>query len=179
MLSQRFAIDFTRIETDGTHFRGDSTVNENYHGYGARVVAVADGRVVAVKDSLPENVPGSGKFAVQIGKETVAGNYVMLELGHNRFAMYNHLRPGSIKVRMGESVRRGQVLGEVGNSGRSSGPHLHFQVMNASSGLEAEGVAYVFARFRVVAKCDDVTCTRTTPRIYERRLPREGELLSF
>jgi murein DD-endopeptidase MepM/ murein hydrolase activator NlpD len=72
---------------------------------------------------------------------------VILDLGDGRYALYAHLKPGSIMVEAGEQVRQGQVVGELGNSGSSTGPHLHFHVMDAPSGLVADGLPYVFSDF--------------------------------
>jgi len=105
--------------------------------------------VADVKDGIPENEMGSGEKAVPITLATVAGNYVILDLGKSNFALYAHLQPKSIRVRFGQKVHRGQVLGLLGNSGHSQGPHLHFHVTNGNSPLGAEGVPYVFEAFEV------------------------------
>jgi murein DD-endopeptidase MepM/ murein hydrolase activator NlpD len=81
--------------------------------------------------------------------ETVAGNYVILDLGKGNFALYGHLQPKSTRVRVGQKVRRGQVLALLGNSGNSGSPHLHFGVTNGNSPLGAEGVPYVFDSFEL------------------------------
>lgn len=75
---------------------------------------------------------------------------MVLDLGGGRFALYAHLQPGSIQVRRGEDVRRGQVLGRVGNSGNSVAPHLHFQVMDGPLPLDANGLPYAIDRFWIV-----------------------------
>src|SRR5207249_8349163 len=87
--------------------------------------------------------------AVPITLETVGGNYVILDLGKGNFAFYAHLQPKSIRVRLGQKVRRGQVLALLGNSGNSESPHLHFHVTNGNSPLGAEGVPYVFESFEL------------------------------
>ena len=84
-----------------------------------------------VKDGIPENVPGINSRAVPITLEMpLAGNHVILDIGGGRFAFYAHLQPGSLRVKLGDKVRRGQVLGLVGNSGNSTEPHLHFHIEN-------------------------------------------------
>jgi murein DD-endopeptidase MepM/ murein hydrolase activator NlpD len=94
------------------------------------VFAVADARVAAVVDGIPENTPGENSRAVPMRVATVLGNYVVLDFGAraagglHRFALYGHLQPGSLKVQAGDSVHQGQVLGVIGNSGNSDGPHL-------------------------------------------------------
>jgi len=151
----RFAIDWTRIDADGGTYHRDRATNANWLSnnanslsYGTEVLAVANAVVADVKDGIPENEMGSGRKAVPITLETIAGNYVILDLGKSNFAVYAHLQPKSIRVRVGEKVRRGQVLGLLGNSGDSEGPHLHFHVANANS-LDAEGVPYVFESFEL------------------------------
>jgi len=148
-IAQRFATDWTRVGADGLAFRGDPSNNANWSAYGAEVLAVADAVVADVKDGVPENDPTSEKKAVPINLETVGGNYVILDLGGGRFAFYAHLRPGSIRLRVGDRVRRGQVLALLGNSGNSDAPHLHFHVADGDSPLGAEGVPYVFESFDV------------------------------
>src|SRR5690349_16608627 len=105
-IAQRFAIDYLKINAQGRSFVGDSSKNSSYIAYGNEALAVADARVVAVKDGIPENVPGSR--AVPITMETVGGNHVILDLGRSRYAFYAHLQPGSIRVRVGDQVRTGQ-----------------------------------------------------------------------
>ncbi|MGH9943007.1 MAG: M23 family metallopeptidase, partial [Pyrinomonadaceae bacterium] len=151
-IAQRFAIDFVQLREDGRTFTGDQKDNKNYRCYGAETLAVADGVVVATKDGIPENVPGANSRAVPITLETIGGNHVILDLNNSRFAFYAHLQPGSLRVKLGDKVRRGQVLGLVGNSGNSTEPHLHFHLSNANSPLGSEGIPYVFPAFEVQGK---------------------------
>jgi murein DD-endopeptidase len=151
-IAQRFAIDFVQLREDGRTFTGDQKDNKNYRCYGAEALAVADGLVVATKDGIPENIPGPTSRAVPITLETVGGNYVILDLGHGRFAFYAHLQPGSLRVKPGNKVRRGQVLALVGNSGNSTEPHLHFHIANANSPLGSEGIPFAFPAFEVQGK---------------------------
>ena len=125
-IAQRFAIDWVKMGADGSTVDGDRKDNKNYHAYGSEVLAVADAVVTSTKDGIPENVPGPKSRAVPISLETIGGNYVVLDLGGGRFAFYAHLQPGSLQVKPGDRVRRGQLLGRVGNSGNSTEPHLHF-----------------------------------------------------
>jgi len=106
---------------------------------------VADGTVVGFKDGIPENVPPSR--AVPITLETVGGNHVILDIGGGHFAFYAHLQPGKIRVKMGDRVKRGQVIGLVGNSGNSTEPHLHFHISDGNSPLGTEGLPYALTSF--------------------------------
>lgn len=148
-IAQRFATDWTRVGTDGLAFRGDPSKNANWSAYGAKVLSVADAVVVDVKDGIPENDPTSDKKAVPINLETVGGNYIILNLGGGYFAFYAHLQPKSIRVKVGDRVRRGQALALLGNSGNSDAPHLHFHVSDGNSPLGAEGVPYVLESFEM------------------------------
>jgi hypothetical protein len=148
-IAQRFAIDYVKITADGHTYTGDRKKNSNYLCYGADVLAVADGKVVAVKNDVPENVPDPTARAIELGLETVGGNFVALDLGYHRYALYGHMIPGSVTVKVGDSVKRGQVLGHVGNSGNSTEPHLHFQIADAPSFLLANGLPYVYEEVEV------------------------------
>ena len=141
-IAQRFAIDWVRLNPNGQTFTGDQKDNKSYRAYGAEAFAVADAVVAATKDGIPENVPGLTSRAVPITLETVGGNHVVLDLGGGRYAFYAHLQPGSLRVKTGERVKRGQVIGLVGNSGNSTEPHLHFHVSDGVSPLGSEGLPY-------------------------------------
>jgi murein DD-endopeptidase MepM/ murein hydrolase activator NlpD len=142
--AQRFAIDYVKVTPDGHTHTGDLKKNSNYLCYGAEILAVADGKIVALKDSVPENTPDPVARAVQITMDTAGGNFVALDLGYHRYALYGHLIPGSLKVKAGDSVKRGQVLASLGNSGNSTEPHLHFQIADQPSFLGANGLPYLY-----------------------------------
>ena len=144
-IGQRFAIDWVRLNPNGQTFTGDQKDNKSYRAYGAETLAVADAVVAATKDGIPENIPGPTSRAVPITLETVGGNYVVLDLGGGRYAFYAHLQPGSLRVKTGDRVKRGQVIGLVGNSGNSTEPHLHFHVSDGVSPLGSEGLPYALA----------------------------------
>ena len=144
-IAQRFAIDWVRLNPNGQTFTGDARDNKNYRAYGADALAVADAVVAATKDGIPENIPGLTSRAVPITLETVGGNHIVLDLGGGRYAFYAHLQPGSLRVKTGDRVTRGRVIGLVGNSGNSTEPHLHFHVSDGVSPLGSEGLPYALA----------------------------------
>jgi len=146
-IAQRFAIDWVRIREDGKTWKGAKEDNASYLAYGAEAIAVADASVVAVKDGIPQNTPGENSRATPITLETVGGNHVVLDIGGGKFAFYAHLQPGSIRVKAGDRVKRGDVLGLVGNSGNSTEPHLHFHITDGTSPLGSEGLPYVLEWF--------------------------------
>lgn len=146
-IAQRFAIDWIQFGKNGQLWSSDPGKNSGWYGYGAEILAVADAVVSAVNDGVPENNPDTEARAVPITLETIAGDYVILDLGNRRYAMYAHMQPGKIRVKVGDKVRRGDVIGLVGNSGNSDGPHLHFQICDANSPLGSEGLPFVFESF--------------------------------
>lgn len=150
-ISRRYAIDWKR-RLDGEFLSGNARDVRAYHAYGQPVLAVADATVVRAVDGLPDNIPRTAEGfspAVPITLDTVAGNAVVLDLGDGQFAYYAHLKPGSVAVKSGDRVRRGQVLGEIGNSGDARWPHLHFQVTDGPDILASEGLPFVIDRFRM------------------------------
>jgi murein DD-endopeptidase len=180
-IAQRFAIDWVRLRDDGKTFHDDEKDNKDYLAYGTEALAVADGVVTEVKDGIPENVPGIDSRAVPITLETVGGNHVILDIGGGHFAFYAHLQPGTLRVKLGEKVRRGQVLGLVGNSGNSTEPHLHFQIENANSPLGAEGLPYSLPSFEVVGHGWGWTpAARKGPaEVHKNELPLENEVVNL
>jgi murein DD-endopeptidase MepM/ murein hydrolase activator NlpD len=156
-IAQRFAVDWVRLYDDGRTFRGDPLKNTSYRAFGASVLAVADGIVVDVLDGIPENVPDPTARAVPITPETLVGNYVLLDIGGDACAVYAHLQPGSLRVKKGDHVRRGQTLARVGNTGNSSEPHLHFHMADRNSAIDSEGIPYAFASFDLEADPETIT----------------------
>lgn len=146
-IGQRFATDWIKLGPDGKPFKGDSLVNANWYGYNTPVVAVLDGVVTEVKDGIIENVPFNPKMAVPITLETVGGNHVILDVGGGYYAFYAHLIPGSVKVKLGDRVKKGQQVGSLGNSGNSTAPHLHFHMGDKNSPLGSEGLPFLWDKF--------------------------------
>jgi hypothetical protein len=154
-VSQRFAIDWIKIDANSQQSNGDSNKNENWPTYGQKAIAVMDARVVSVLDGLPERVPNA--LPSDTTMQNVTGNHVILDLGRGYYAFYAHLQPGSLKVRVGDRVKRGQVLALLGNSGNTTAPHLHFHVSDGIGPLSSQGVPYVIDGFTARGVATDVT----------------------
>jgi murein DD-endopeptidase MepM/ murein hydrolase activator NlpD len=181
-IAQRFGIDYLRVSEAGLTFSGDRANNDSYLAEGQDALAVADGVVAATKDGIPENVPGINSRAVPITLETVGGNYVILDIGRGRYAFYAHLKPGSLRVKTGDRVKRGQVVGLVGNSGNSTEPHLHFHISDGTSPLGAQGVPYAFETFQLEGRCRRilVDCARgASPELRRREMPLANMIVRF
>ena len=139
-LPGRFAIDYMKVDTKGKLSSGDANIPANHHGFGAEVLAVADGTIVAVRDDVPDPATVSGR--PRPGIADASGNFVMLDIGGGRIATYEHLKQGA-PVAVGDRVKAGQVVGFLGFTGQASAPHLHFHLADRASILGAEGQPYV------------------------------------
>jgi murein DD-endopeptidase MepM/ murein hydrolase activator NlpD len=142
--SETFAIDWIQIDDQGLAYRNDGKRPEDWLGYGAEILAVAPGTVVEVVNDLPDVMPGKNPDGLTMAQ--IAGNRVIINLGSGRYAMYAHLAPNSIQLYPGDYVRQGEKIGLLGNTGNSSAPHLHFQLMDRPSSLDDTSLPFVFDR---------------------------------
>ena len=144
-LAEAFAYDFLQIGANGKSFQRDGTQNDYYYAYGKRVLAAKEGRVAYVRNDVVENMPGTPNTSVP------GGNVVIIDHGNGQYGYYAHLRPNSINVRVGANLRAGDLIGEVGNSGDSLEPHLHFHVMNNVDPSQADGIPAIFTNWSAQA----------------------------
>jgi murein DD-endopeptidase len=144
----RYAIDFIKMDSKGKYANGDENIVRNWFGYEVDVVAVADGIVSSIRDDFSESATLSEH--VKYTPDKAAGNYVSIKIGNNQFAFYEHLKPKSIKVKIGQKVKKGDVIASLGFTGQTTGPHLHFHVAEADSPLGAEGIPFVFEQFEML-----------------------------
>ncbi|MDM9621574.1 MULTISPECIES: M23 family metallopeptidase [unclassified Rhizobium] len=168
---ERFAIDWVKLDDTGRIFTGDGSKLASYAYYGTPVHAAADGVVVNLYDDADEQVPGAD--AKGITTENVGGNMLVIDIGGGAFAFYAHMQRGSLKVKLGDRVKVGQVIGLLGNTGNSTAPHLHFHVMDGPSPLDANGLPYVFSHFSspgVLAPGGDDAVEQGEPAKIEKRL---------
>lgn len=150
--AQRFAIDWMKLGPNGRLLNGDPGDVHSYFDYGASVLAVADGTVVSTLNDLEDQVPGKLPDPKTMTLQNVDGNHVVLDLGNGVYAFYAHMQKGSVTVKSGDHVKRGQVLGKLGNTGNTSAPHLHFHLMDAASVLGSNGIPYVISSFEYVGQ---------------------------
>lgn len=162
---QRHAYDLVVWRSGATH-RGAGTKNSDYWAWGKTLIAPAAGRVVEAKDGVRDNRP-----QVQTeNRADPAGNHVVLDLGNGEYALLAHMQRGSVRVRAGDRVRRGDVLGRTGNSGNSSEPHLHFHVQDRPELFAgARGLPVSFVGYRA----DGRRIVRGTP-VQGQFIEREG-----
>jgi murein DD-endopeptidase MepM/ murein hydrolase activator NlpD len=122
-------IDFMRLGVNGRTHTGADAALADYAGFGWPLLAPADGRIVGVTDDQADTPPGTnGDHA----------NSLVIDIGGGHYVSMAHLKHGSMTVRVGDAVRRGQPLAEVGNSGHTNEPHLHLQVQESAASSNAE-----------------------------------------
>jgi hypothetical protein len=165
-LGQSFAIDFIAVQRGRTASRWDWRTliglepADRFVGFGRPILAPADGRVVVVHDgeadhaarrSLVTLLPYALSQRTRLGRglAAITGNHVIVALGaEGPYLALVHLRAGSVRVRQGDAVTVGQQIAECGNSGNSTQPHLHIQVMDSLDLLAARGVPIAFRDYR-------------------------------
>lgn len=148
--SQRYALDLVVVDEQGEAFHGDPGKQENWVGFGVPIVAPAPGTIVAAVGDRADDIPYD-LAAAQKEPALMAGNYVMIDHGNGEFSMLAHFRHGSVAVKAGDHVERGQLLGKMGHSGMGSGlVHVHYELRNTSDLFDADGLPAVFQGFRRV-----------------------------
>jgi len=141
---ERFAIDWLKVGPNGDSRHDGSSRNDNWWGWGEPVLAVADGEITEVVDDYPDNTP---RVLPPVTLDNIGGNHVTLKIAPNLYVTYAHLQHGSMKVHLHDRVHIGDTLALLGNSGNSTGAHLHMQVTDGNSLLQSEGVPFEFAGF--------------------------------
>ncbi len=152
-IPQRFAIDFIGLDASGSAIRGDfrKSANDDWIGFGHEVLAVVNGVVYDARDGVADNQP-----LVELPRTSspsvadTYGNYVIIALDEHTFVHYAHLQRNSVIVKTGQAVRRGQVVGRLGNSGNTNGAHLHFNVTDRPSPEDAQGLPFLFDAFELL-----------------------------
>jgi hypothetical protein len=160
IVSQRFAIDWVKLDAHHRAWTGRPTDPTSYFSWNEPEYAVGAGTIVAAQDGLRDYpVPHGPQPPPTLGE--ALGNHVILRIGPATYVTYAHMRRGSIGVRVGQRVRRGQMLGRLGNSGNSSTPHLHLQVQTTPYALSNGNMPYVFDRLDLLGQITEVFSDET------------------
>ena len=144
----RYGYDFVPVDADGEMVHGDPSRNESYVGFGAVVRATGDGVIVALENGQPDN-RNFDPSKIPQDPMVLFGNHAVIDHGNGEFSVYGHLKQGSVQVKIGDRVRRGQAIAAIGASGSAFFPHLHYQLQDGPT-LSAEGLPSYFDRFRVL-----------------------------
>lgn len=159
---ERFAVDWVKLGPDGRGFTNDGSNLDDWYGYNSDILAVADGTIVDTHDGFPDNSPVR-TYPYPTTIYSLGGNYVVLDIGdkHTHFAYYGHFIPNTIKVKIGDRVTTGQLLGKLGSSGNSGAPHLHFHICDGSGPmgkggdpLFSNGLPFTFSSFTLQGSMD-------------------------
>lgn len=194
-IPQRYAIDFFGLTPTGHGLRRVSldqvktSTHADWPGFGAEVLAVADGVVRDTRGGEPNQpVMISAPSPVDLTERTLMGNFVVLEVAPHTFVHYAHLQPGSVRVKVGEHVRQGAVLGRLGQSGSANAPHLHFLVSNSAAFEESEGIPFVFEAFdyvgsatlrQVLDQAAQVPIGPASQKTCQQQLPLDDSVVRF
>ena len=140
--------------------------------FGNPVYAVANGEVVASVDTIEDHAPHGPIPHVTLAN--ILGNHVTLRIAAHEYATYAHLRHGSVRVHVHDRVNAGTVLAQVGNTGQSTGPHLHFQLTDRPGVLAAEGIPYVLSRYTFLGTAADFDENKHIDAPRRREIPAEN-----
>jgi murein DD-endopeptidase MepM/ murein hydrolase activator NlpD len=146
MVPQRFAIDFYKLDDQYRTWVGNPKKLDSYLTYRQPIIAAAAGTVVRAEDGLPNSTAVPKPPPIPPITQTV-GNHVIVEIAPGTYVLYAHMDPGSVKVRVGQKVEKGQELGLIGTSGNSTTPHLHFQLLSTPTFFPSNSLPYVFDQF--------------------------------
>jgi murein DD-endopeptidase MepM/ murein hydrolase activator NlpD len=164
LLQQQFAYNFIGNSTTGLRYRSDGKVNEDYFVYGKDILAPANGTVVEVIDGIRENTPGTRN------PYAIIGNAIILQHASREYSVLAFLKTGSIRVKVGERISRGQVLAQCGNSGYAAEPALHYHLQDAPYLQTAKGIKFYFERVLVTKE--------RKKQLQLNHLPMNGDVVS-
>jgi hypothetical protein len=147
--SQPYAIDLVKLGSDNLTYRDNGHSLHEHYSWDQPVYATAGGKVTYVCYDMPDMLPGAvpDQLILRGDMRRILGNAVAISHANGEFSYYAHLQQASIQVNEGQMIRRGQLLGRVGNSGNSPGPHLHFHVMNGPNLFIDQGLPFKFSHF--------------------------------
>lgn len=141
--TQRYAYDFVILDEEGHSFSGEDIKLADYYCYGKGILAPADGKVVEVRDKYPDShLLGHGR--ADCSARDIRGNYILIRHADKEYGLLAHLKPGSVCVKVGDTVKRGQCIAFCGNSGNTSEPHLHFHLQDGMNFYTSAGLPIEF-----------------------------------
>lgn len=160
-IGEEFAYDLVKADEEGNSGKGDETKPESYYAYGQNVLAPADGTVYETRDEiddtpmaqLADDDPSAvnKKLAAyqtalrkRYGVRGTDGNYIIMDHGNSEYSVFDHLKKGSLRVKRGDKVKRGETIAQVGQSGLSTEPHLHYEVVSDPDPLKQRGLPVFF-----------------------------------
>ncbi len=144
--AQKHAFDIMITDSYGSTHKSEGKVNEDFYAFGKEIFAPCDGQIVLVVDGVKDNKVG------EMNTFNVGGNMIILKTAQNEYIVFCHFKHQSLKVKEGQQIKQGQLLGLCGNSGNSSEPHLHFHIQNVENMNYATGIKCYFDKLKVNGK---------------------------
>jgi murein DD-endopeptidase MepM/ murein hydrolase activator NlpD len=138
--AERWGYDLL-VTQHGVSHRGPGTELRDFYAFDRPVRSPAAGRVIQVRDVDPDVPPG------RANRSRGAGNHIVVEVAPSEYLFIAHLKAGTISVSSGQQVRRGDVVGRVGNSGNSSEPHVHLHLQDAPEAGAGEAIPLLFSDY--------------------------------
>ncbi len=147
--SQPYALDLVKLGQDNQVYGGNGRSLTDHYSWDQPVYATAGGKVAHVCYDMPDMLPGAvpDQAILRGDMRRILGNAVAISHANGEFSYFAHLQQASIQVSVGDMIRRGTLIGRVGNSGNSPGPHLHFHVMNGPNLFIDQGLPFKFSHF--------------------------------
>ena len=192
-IPQRYAVDWFGLDEAGHSLRRKvdslaASADSDWVGFDSDVLAVADGVVRDVRNDAPDGKPLAPQAVPDdLTARSLYGNFVVLEIAPGVFVHYAHLRKGSVTVKIGQRIRRGAVIGRLGQSGAAGAPHLHFQLSNRATFEESEGLPFTIDDFSLVGRTaieatfdtDAVPPSAAPSRPRRNAMPLDGDVVRF
>lgn len=141
--AQKNAFDFLITDNKGRSYKTNGNQNEDYYAFAKELSAPCDGEVVLTVDGIKDNSPGTANPIY------IPGNTVIIKTINNEYLFFAHFKQNSIRVKQGQKIKQGEILGLCGNSGNSSEPHLHFHIQNIEDMNIATGIKCYFDKITV------------------------------
>ncbi len=170
-LAQTYAFDLLQVDWSQkplkfhrkstlSYILGKVHLNDCYC-YGKPIYAPISGRVVEARDGYPERDPVQPIHDISIAFKNawffnpekqniqdIAGNYIIIQ-GDEACTFLGHMQKGSLKVNTGDKIKSGDLIGNIGHSGNSTAPHLHFQLMDGPDAMNAKGIPCCFREYEL------------------------------
>jgi murein DD-endopeptidase MepM/ murein hydrolase activator NlpD len=143
--SQQYAYDIVGLSPRYEIIRTDGEKNEDFFGWGREIIAPADGTIIYARNDVPDNTrPGLIQTNIFLKlpdpEWAIGGNVIVIDHGNGEYSFLAHMQKGSVRVKVGDKVKQGDVLGLLGNSGNSDGPHLHYHLMAGPALFRSDGL---------------------------------------
>lgn len=146
-----FALDLRGLDENYAEQKNDSDANAATAGWGREILAPAAGTVTYARNDVPNNPhqgpPPDDKWFAALHDPVLAyayGDCVIIDHGNSEYSLLAHMQEGSVTVKAGDRVVAGQVMGKLGNSGSSFGPHVHYQLQSDPRLLHGQSLPFKF-----------------------------------